>query len=594
MWTRRSGRRNRRLRTSGLVSGLLGLIALGAQEIPPPQPPDDATLQRRNSGLPPLPSQETEAPIDEPEFEPPPPGGAIPEPLLEAEDSALAEDGPLRINPLIGEVPPEIDPKPPAARPIYPIDLVGALRLAGARDLEIAIARQRIAGALASLQFARVQWLPSIFYGPNWIWHDGKLQDNEGNVFDANRSASFVGGTASLGAGVAAPPPGGGPAQASSLTTILRFSDIIYQTLHARQIVNAREARLRATTNDALLGLAEAYLNLQEAAGRVSIAREAIDNAERLVELTQTYAETGIGLEADYRRSLAELEIQRQTLQQATGELRAASAELVRRTRLDPRILVAPVEPPETVIRMIDRGAPLDDLIVTGLRNRPELSEAKALVNATIARWKEARLRPFVPSLVIRSSAGGFGGGAGDFFGNYGGRTDFDVNLFWALTNLGLGDVAKMRERSAEKRAAILEQIRTQDKVAADVSASYERSAAAERRLYEAAQALPEAIRSLELNLTNIREGAELPGATRPIEVLQPIQALVSARSNYLDAAIEFNRAQFQLYHALGRPIQLPGPSAPPPPGPAPLLPPNPEFNKPPRAPMRIHVRQSR
>jgi hypothetical protein len=70
----------------------------------------------------------------------------------------------------------------------------------------------------------------------------------------------------------------------------------------------------------------------------------------------------------------------------------------------------------------------------------------------------------------------------------------------------------------------------------------------------EAARALPEAQRSLELNLANIRRGAGLPGATRPIEVLQPIQA----RADHLDAVLGYNRAQFRLFHALGRPPCLP------------------------------------
>jgi hypothetical protein len=41
--------------------------------------------------------------------------------------------------------------------------------------------------------------------------------------------------------------------------------------------------------------------------------------------------------------------------------------------------------------------------------------------------------------------------------------------------------------------------------------------------------------------------------ATRPIEVLQPIQALADARGDYLDAVITYNTAQFRLFHALGR-----------------------------------------
>ena len=56
--------------------------------------------------------------------------------------------------------------------------------------------------------------------------------------------------------------------------------------------------------------------------------------------------------------------------------------------------------------------------------------------------------------------------------------------------------------------------------------------------------------------------GAGLPAATRPIEVLQPIQALAQARADYLNAVLAYNRAQFRLYRAIGQPPLLP-PNAP-------------------------------
>ncbi|MBA3956094.1 MAG: TolC family protein, partial [Acidimicrobiia bacterium] len=293
------------------------------------------------------------------------------------------------------------------------------------------------------------------------------------------------------------------------------------------------------------------------------------------------------GLEADHQRSLTERQRQRQALAGAVGRWKVASSGLVRRTRLDPRIVVAPIEPPESLVRIVSPTSPLDDLIVAGLRSRPELAEAQALVESTLTRLKQARLRPLVPSVALRISAGGFGGGVNDFFGNFGGRQDTDVNLYWELQNFGLGDRAIARARAAEQRTATFERIRAQDRVAAEVAAAYEESAAAEERLRENEVALKSALDSLRLNLDNIREGAGLPRATRPIEVLQPIQALAQARGDYLEAALDFNRAQFRLYRALGWPANLPGPTLPPPPGPAPLLAPGPVF----AAPTNLHVR---
>ncbi len=304
--------------------------------------------------------------------------------------------------------------------------------------------------------------------------------------------------------------------------------------------------------------MAESYLDLQRAAGRLAIAREAATNAEALAALTASYADSGAGLESDHRRSLAERDRQRKNVEQAVGELEDASAELIRRIRLDPRVVVAPVEPPESVLRLVPEGCPIDDLITTGLRSRPELAEAQALVQATLTRLKQAKLRPFIPSLAFRYSGGGFGGGPNGFFGDFNGRSDADVNLFWEVQNLGLADRAIVKQRAAEQRTAILQVMKVQDRVASEVVRAEKGRIAASRQMAEASRAVPEAQASLSLNLTNIRRGSGLPGATRPIEVLQPVQALAQARADHLDAVLSYNRAQFRLYRALGSPSLLP------------------------------------
>jgi outer membrane protein TolC len=449
---------------------------------------------------------------------------------------------------------------------IEPIDLPGALRLAGARDLDIAIARERICQAVGELEQARVLWLPSLYLGPNWIRHDGQVQFVDGPVKTISKSSLFLGATAAGGSSVTGPVPAGGPAPVTGLTTILRISDAIFEPLAARQVVAARQAGLQVATNDALLALAEAYLDLQEAVGRIVIARDAAANAASLSELTASYTRTGAGLEADNRRSLAELDRRRAEVEAAVGQLEVASAELVRRIRLDPRVVVAPVEPPETVLRLIADDCPLDDLIATGLHHRPELAEAQALVQATLSRLRQARLRPLIPSLAFRYSGGGFGGGPNGFFGNFDARSDADVNLFWEVQNLGFADRAIAKSRAAQQRTASLEMLKVQDRVASEVVRADKARLAASRQMQEAGRALPEALESLRLNFINIRRGAGLPGSTRPIEVLQPIQAMAQARADYLDAVLAYNRAQFRLYRALGQPPLLPPPSGPPPP----------------------------
>ncbi len=521
----------RRTLTSAIppALGLLVLASLGAGDGPPPRPvPPGAS-----ASLPPaLPSngRPTE-----------------PEPNRTPNRGALAQLG----SPLMpGQV-------------VQPIDLANVLRLAGARDLDIATARQQVLHSIGELDVARGLWLPSLFTGPTYYRLDGQVQAINGQVMTVDRGSLFLGTTASLANSFPAAPPGSGFPPLNGLSGVLRFSDAIYGTQTARRIIAANEAGVQVATNNALLAATEAYFDLQLAAGTVAIAREAAGNAEVLVGITRTFARSGAGLEADHRRIQSELRSRRRSIRLAVGEFEIASANLVRPLVLDPHIVVAPVEPAETIIRLVADDVPLDDLICRGLLNRPELARARELVQAAVLRFKQAKFRPFVPSLAMTYSGGGFGGGTGSFFGNFNTRGDAAVSLFWELNGLGLGDRGHIRIAEAQRRTADVDLVRVQAQVANDVVTAYKARIAAAEAMDDAREAVTDAIESLDLNLSNIRRGGGLPGATRPIEVLQPIQALAQARSDYLATVLAYNRAQFRLYRALGQPPPLSPPSTP-------------------------------
>lgn len=438
------------------------------------------------------------------------------------------------------------------AQTIQPIDLLGVLRFAGANDIELAMARQRMIHSLAELDQARVLWLPSLFLGANWMRHDGQLQDIAGRVLNISKSALFVGGSGASGPFLSGPIPAGGPVPLGGLTAIVRISDAIFEPLAARRISEARKAAVQTAAQDALLDASESYFEMQRAVGQIALAREAATHASALAELTGSYARSGAGLEADRQRAATERDRQRRQAEVAVGRLEVASAELVRRLRLDPRLMLAPVEPPELVIRLIPLEHSIDELIGQALQHRPELAQAQSLVAATLARLQQAKVRPFVPSVALRYSGGGFGGGRNEVFDNFNLRSDAEVSLYWQLQNLGLGDHANKKARQAEHQLADLEAIRTQDRIAAEVMQAYKQMLSAQRQIQIAAEALPAALRSVELNFAKIQKGAGTP-----LEALQPIQALAQARADYLDSVLELNRAQFRLYRALGRPPMM-------------------------------------
>src|SRR5512135_1838814 len=94
------------------------------------------------------------------------------------------------------------------------------------------------------------------------------------------------------------------------------------------------------------------------------------------------------------------------------GQLEVTSTKLVQLLVLDPNQVLAPIEPAESVFRVLADETPLDEMII------------QELVQATLLRLKQARLRPLIPSLAFSYAGGGFGGGQNGFFGNFGSRGD--------------------------------------------------------------------------------------------------------------------------------------------------------------------------
>src|SRR5205823_2339677 len=102
---------------------------------------------------------------------------------------------------------------------------------------------------------------------------------------------------------------------------------------------------------------------------------------------------------------------------------------------------------------LVDIKQSPDELIPMALTGRPELSSAQAIVQATLQRLKAERLRPLIPSILLRGTAtnpagtlagGVFGGGRNDRLGDFSGRGDFDVQVLWEFQNLGFGNLARV------------------------------------------------------------------------------------------------------------------------------------------------------
>jgi outer membrane protein TolC len=347
---------------------------------------------------------------------------------------------------------------------------------------------------------------------------------------------------------------------------VFALTDAIYGPLAERQLVRARNLEVQTAKNDSLLSVALAYFDVQQARGTLAGTLDAVAKARDLARRIGALGK-GLAPAIEVERALtllADLEQQAAAFRQ---DWRTSSATLTRVLRLDPAAVVVPMEPPHLQVTVVSPNESLDDLIPVGLTNRPELATQQAVVQATLVRLRQERLRPLLPSLVLQSSAtptgflgaGAYGTGKSSL-NHWSGRSDWDAEVVWQFKNLGLGNRGLVTQRRGEQWQALVELFRIQDLVASEVVQAHAQVEAAAVRVGRAEAELKAALASYAGNLTGlgqtVRAGELLQLVNRPQEVVAALQQLQQAYVNYYATANDYNRAQFRLFRALGYPAQ--------------------------------------
>ncbi len=449
-----------------------------------------------------------------------------------------------------GQAPPQLSPSQvQPSDPAMPINLPTALQLADARPILIAAAQASLQVAVAELKRTQVLWLPNVTAGGTWYRHDGGGTGNSGIQYTVGRDQYMIG--------------------AGPLLT-WPFADLIYLPRKAKDRVAAQGFDVQTAKNDALRAVAEAYFNVQQARGRMAGAQDGTEKATQLAKKIRALSrDLTSPIEID--RALTTLaDIEREMLLRYE-EWRVASADLTRELRLNPITVVAPLEPPHLQVTLISPKEPVDELVPIGLLSRPELASQQALVKWALDRIRHEKIRPWTPNLIISPNAvpaSPFGTlMSGVFASDVNGQPNPWVGRFdsltmgtWELLNLGFGNKALVQERQAEKQREMVELFRIQDRVAAEIVQAHARVQSAALRISTTETEVKEARITFEGNLRAISEttrfGDRLELVNRPLEAVVALQRLVRAYNNYYVSVADYNKAQFQLFWALGYPAK--------------------------------------
>lgn len=424
------------------------------------------------------------------------------------------------------------------------IDLASALDLAGVRNPEIMIARERVTETAAIRQFAAAQILPNLNAGTNFDTHSGNLQQSSGHILDVSRSALYFGAGANAIAAGSVNIPG--------VFWNQNLSQGIFTYLVARQTVRQQQFTSQAIRNQVLLRVSLAYVELLRSSGRRAIAIRIRNDAAEIARLTAAFAQTGQGRQADADRAATELGKRETDLMIAEGELLMASSRLAQLLNLEPTVRLQPAEEWVVPMPLVPEPITLSELIAMASLRRPELAASREQIRISLLNLRGSQILPFSPTTLVGFSAGSLGGGSNlqpVRFGNFKGRNDFDVVAYWTLQNLGVGNRAQIQMARSRLRQSDLRQLEVLNAVRLEVANAYVRAQTRFAQIGTSERAVRSGIDAFDEDLNRIRNNIGLP-----IEVLDSMRLLGRARFEYLEAIAEYNAAQFELYVALGQP----------------------------------------
>jgi outer membrane protein TolC len=413
------------------------------------------------------------------------------------------------------------------AQEIYPIDLPTALRLAGAQNLDIQIAREKLSEAKANYSGALLQFFPWLSPGAGYRQHDGRIQDVVGNVIDAEKQSYTVGGT---------------------LTAQWEIGEAIYRSLAAKQLVRAADHALETQRQESTLAAAQGYFELGLAQATAAVANESVRISQDYQSQVQRAVSAGIAFRGDELRVQVQTERNRLVLRQAEEQQRVASARLAQTLHLDSAVQLKAAENELAPLQLVGTNTALGSLIQQALVQRPELRQNESLIAAAKESRKGAVYGPWIPSLGAQAFVGGLGGGRDGATGDFGRSEDYAVTLGWKIGPGGLLDFSRKRATEARLGMARLARDKIQDEITRQVVEAFARFQSLGGQITVAEQALTAAEASLRL----ARERKEFAIGI-VLETILAEQDLTRVRLDYLRAVSDFNKSQYLLNRAIGK-----------------------------------------
>lgn len=406
------------------------------------------------------------------------------------------------------------------------VDLPTVMKLAGANNDEIQLARVRHTESIAESKQAWQRFWPSLSLGVGYRRHDGNIQDVAGAVFDASKQQYTVG---------------------TQLMIDWSPGDLYYSALAAKQKALAAEQLAEKSRRDIVTQATGRYFDLLATEASVAILEDDL-------RLTQDYegqlggaVSAGTAFRADLLRVKTQVSRAKLTIRQHQEKRDLAAAALAETLRLPPQTELRPAKADLVPVRLLGKTG-VASLISQATQLRPEIKAAGAVNQAAALERDRARFAPIVPNIQAGYAAGGLGGGFGNNTGNFDDAQDFYIGLGWKIGPGGLFDRQRQNIANAREEATNLQT----DQIKAAVG----------REVVEAATKAQSALDQITLNDEAVSAAEEMAKLAKErqasqlgvvLEYLLAREELTRARQSRVQAVTDYNKAQHELKRAVGK-----------------------------------------
>ncbi len=414
-----------------------------------------------------------------------------------------------------------------------PISLPAVLRLAGANNLDIKLAAERVAEARAQHEAAWMQWFPYVTPGVSFRRHEGNIQTVDGEIIDADKQSLTLG---------------------AAVNMQLEAGETYYKNLVTKKLVLAAEHGIEVQRQESIWQGVSAYLEAVRAQAAVGVAGEAVKVASDYAGQVKQAVDAGIAFKGDAFRATAQVERNRLVQRQAREQQRIAAARLAQVLRISPLVELIPDDRTPAPMTFSESSRALSQLAATAVERRPEMAMNAEQLAAAITSGEGAKWAPVVPTLRAEVFHGGLGGGQNDDGPRkFNDSADYSIGLNWRIGPGGLFDRSREQLASSKQRGITIERDKLRDEITRQVVEAHTRVHSLADQLVHARAALSAA----EQALTLARERKAF-AVGEVLENIQAEQDLTRARLDYLNIVTEHNRAQFLLRRAVGETARAP------------------------------------